>query len=469
MEKIKISELISWTSSVPVFLKSESVSSFSTDSRNIEKNDFFIPLKGPNFDGHRFISEAVKKGISGFAFEKNNKYVTAEIERIRKNNLNISVIECSSMSDFLMNAARGYMSRYLPVSIGVTGSVGKTTVKNFLASILKRCGKTVYSRKSYNNEIGIPKTIFETDKETRYFIAEIGMRAKGQIRELSSACNIKYGIITRIGPSHLEFFDNIEEIAKSKIEISEVIGKNNGILFLNSDDDYYGVLKKYAECETIDCGSNSVYKYNFSNISLEENACYCFDLNLFDSKITRIKLSIPGFHNIYNAMLAAALSYEIGIDKEIIKKSIEETIPEDFRMEITEINNKYIINDCYNANPVSFKSAIDILKTISEMKKTRSVAIIGDMFELGSKSEKYHEDLGKYLLSSGIDVLIALGEKSEIAYCTYMNEKESLDECYYFADKDSLIKSVKDIIRDEDVILIKGSRGNRMEDIINYI
>ncbi len=469
MEKILINDLISWTDSLPVFLKSGAVSNFSTDSRTIKINDFFIPLKGANFDGHKFITAAIDKGISGFAFEKNNEFVPDAVRKAKGSNQAITVLECSNTLSFLMDAARGYMQRYSPVSIGITGSVGKTTTKNFVAGILRNCGKTVYSEKSYNNEIGIPKTIFETESSTKYFIAEIGMRAKGQIRELSSICNVKFGIITRIGPSHLEFFENVEEIARSKIEISEVIGKNKGMIFLNADDDYYHILKKYASCEIMACGSNTNYKYNFSNTFVDENACYGFDLNLFDKKITGIKLSIPGFHNIYNAMLAAAVSFELGIDKKMIRDSIEETFTDDCRMEIIREDGKYVINDCYNANPVSFKSAIDTLKIIALTKNARSVAIIGDMFELGRESEKYHEDIGKYLLLNGIDVLIALGDKSRKTYDIYKEEKTSFGRCYYFKDKDTLIKSVKDIIEKGDIVLIKGSRGNLMEDIIKYI
>lgn len=469
MEKIDIDDLISWTDSAPVILRTKSVIDFSTDSRTVKKNDFFIALKGPNFDGHKFIGEAVDKGISGFAFEKNNEHISDVIKKVRENNLEISIIECRNSLSFLMDAARGYMSRYSPVSIGITGSVGKTTTKNFIASIFKKCGKTVYSKKSFNNEIGIPKTIFETDSDTEYFIAEIGMRAKGQIGELSSICNIKYGIITRIGPSHLEFFENVEEIAKSKIEISRVINKNKGMLLLNADDEYYHVLKKYSECKTISCGHGPGYKYNFSNISADENACYEFDLNLFKKKIIRLRSPIPGFHNIYNVMLAAAISYEIGIDIKIIKESIKETVPDDLRMEIVEINGKYVINDCYNANPVSFKSSIDTLKLISETKKSRSVAIVGDMFELGNKSDKFHEGLGEYLSANGINILIALGGKAKKTYSVFSDNKNNYNECYYFPDKDSLIKSLKDIIKKGDIVLIKGSRGNLMEDIINYI
>lgn len=469
MEKISINDLIVWTGSLPVLLKSGTINNFSTDSRTIKKNDFLIPLKGANFDGHRFIADSIDRGISGFVFEKNNEYAPDALKKAKESRMKLSVLECGDTLSFLMNAAKGYMQRYSPVSIGITGSVGKTTTKNFVAGILKNCGKTVYSEKSFNNEIGIPKTVFGTDGTTQYFIAEIGMRARGQVRELSSICNIKYGIITKTGPSHLEFFENVEEIAKSKSEISETIGKNNGMLFLNGDDEYFHILKKYSECQIAECGGKKEYKYNFSNISADENACYGFDFNFFSKKITDIKLSIPGFHNVYNAVLAAAISFELGVDQKIIKESIEETSAADCRMEIIRENEKYVINDCYNANPVSFKSAIDTLKIIAETKKARSIAVIGDMLELGRESEKYHEDLGRYLLRSGINILIALGDKSKRTYDIYNEEKNSSARCYYFKDKNSLIKSVKDIIEKGDIVLIKGSRGNLMEDIIKYI
>lgn len=469
MENIDINDLLKWTGSQPVLKKEGEISAFSTDSRTVKKDDFFIPLKGGQFDGHEFIADAVNKKVSGFAFNKGYKKIDEIVYRIKKDNLQISALACKNTDDFLLDAARGYRHRYSPVSIGITGSVGKTTTKNFLANITVKTAKTVFSKKSFNNEVGIPKTIFEIDKDTSYFIAEIGMRAEGQVRKLAAICDVRYGIITRIGPSHLEFFGSVQDIARSKAEISEIIESNNGLLFLNGNDEYFPELKKYAISETVICGNTTDYKYNFSNAAADKKACYEFDFNYFDKKIFRARLAIPGYHNIYNAMMAAALSNEIGIKPETIKNALQETQPDDLRMEICEINGKYIINDCYNANPVSLKSAIDTLKTIAETRNSRSVAILGDMLELGSKSDDYHEEIGRYLLEKGIDLLIVFGDKTKTTYQVFRDIKDSANESYYFKDRDSLASSVKNLLRTGDVILIKGSRSNRMEEIINFI
>jgi UDP-N-acetylmuramoyl-tripeptide--D-alanyl-D-alanine ligase len=181
-----------------------------------------------------------------------------------------------------------------------------------------------------------------------------------------------------------------------------------------------------------------------------------------------LKLSIPGYHNIYNAMLASAISMEMGVKEKHIKESIEETLGEDMRMKIMNLNGKYVINDCYNANPVSLKSAIDTLKTISDSRKARSVAIIGDMFELGAHSDKYHEDIGRYLSDKNVNVVISLGSKSRKIYECFKND-DTKHISHHFNDKASLIESIKDVLKEGDVVLIKGSRGNSMEDIIKHI
>ena len=470
MEIIRLSEIINWTKSELLYGKTDDqIRSFSTDSRTITENDFFIPITGENYDGCDFICTALKKGACGFVFDKNLKKMTGILKLVETDHPGVIVLRCGNTLDFLKDTAKGYLNKFNIVSVGITGSAGKTTTKNFIVSILKRTSETVYSQKNYNNEIGISKTIFEVNKNTKYLVVELGMRAKGQIKELARICNLKYGIITGIGPSHLEFFKNIEEIALAKAELGEIIFKNNGLLFLNGDDDYTELIEKNIKCDYVKCGSSTDYKYNFSNCSFDSNARYDFDLNSYDKNILHINLNIPGYHNIYNSILAAGLALHLGSRPEMVKSTISETGTETLRMEVLEKNDIVILNDCYNANPLSVKSAIESLALISENRNMRSVAILGDMFELGAETEKLHEEIGSYLTEKNIDTLIAFGKISASIIKGFENSKNNETKSYYFEKKEELLKKIGKIIKPNDAVLIKGSRANKMENIIDFI
>lgn len=470
MESILLNKILRWTKSKLLLgNKEDRIKSFSTDSRTISRNDFFIPITGENFDGGDFIIETVKKGAGGFVYNKNQKNINEILKLVKTDYPGVVAIECDNTLNFLKEIAKGYLRQFNVVSVGITGSAGKTTTKNFIVSILKRTSDTVFSQKNFNNEIGIPKTIFEVNKKTKYLVVELGMRAKGQIMDLAEICNLKYGIITGIGPSHLEFFKNIEEIALAKAEIGEIIFKNNGILFLNGDDKYTELIEKNIKCVSVKCGSSVDFKYNFSNCRCGLNAIYDFDLNRFDKNILHINLNIPGYHNIYNSVLAAGLSLHLDIEPLLIKNTIKETAPEALRMEIIEKGGKVILNDCYNANPLSVKSAIDSLAIISENRSMRSIAILGDMFELGMETEKFHEEIGSYLSEKNIDILIAFGKISISIFNKFENSKKNKIKSYYFEKKEKLLSKIGKIIKPGDAVLIKGSRANKMENIIDYI
>ncbi|MDD5659714.1 MAG: UDP-N-acetylmuramoyl-tripeptide--D-alanyl-D-alanine ligase [Actinomycetota bacterium] len=470
MESISTKEILSWTKSKLISGSPDSVvSNFSTDSRITVSDDFFIPIKGENYDGHVFIVDALKTGVKGFVYDSNYDDKKNLVSFANRNYPSVLILESGDTVEFLGNVAKGYLKKFKAKSIGITGSAGKTSTKNFLVNILKKVSNTVFTKKNYNNEIGIPKTIFDVNKDTMYFIAELGMRAKGQIARLSEICNLNYGIITGIGPSHLEFFKNIDEIALAKAEIGKTINESKGILFLNGDDAYADLVEKNVKCKVLKCGKGNGFKYNFSNCKNDKFAVYSFDLNYYDKKITRIGLNIPGYHNVYNALLAASTALYFGVEPEKIKDAIGETTSEALRMEIIEKEGKLILNDCYNANPLSLKSAVDSLSIIAKNQKRRSVAIIGDMLELGRASKEMHEEIGHYLAVKEIDVLIALGEKSAGICGKFSQSVKPCKEIHYFKKKEHLLLEIEKIIKSGDAVLIKGSRANKMENIIDYI
>jgi len=474
-EKIKVETVLSWTN---CGLVSGNIKKFiyrvSTDSRTIKKGDFFIPLEGENYDGSDFIEEALKKGAAGFVFEPRLKARLKSWEKSSgtRNFNDLLILQSDNNLTFLEKLASGYIRKFNPTVIGITGSVGKTTTKDFLAKILAKKRRVIFTPANYNTEIGVSKSILNIDRKTEFFIAEIGMRAKGQIGVLSEMCNLNIGAITAVGESHLAFFKGLKEIAEAKAEMSEVLQKNNGVLFLNHDDRNSDLIEKIVSCKVIRFGRNNKLAFNFMERSMDTIGRFTFDYYQNDKKITDIALNIPGYHNIYNACCAAAISSYLNIGKDDIKKGIEQAAIAGSRMEIVRKKDKIIINDCYNASPISTREAVNTLALVSESNNMRSIAILGDMLELGDDSPKFHYEIGRYLSEKKVEVLIAVGKLAENIFNGFQNggnfdKRRNL--CFYFKTKKELISRIGDLIKSKDLILIKGSRANKMEDIINII
>ncbi len=476
-EKIKIENLLSWTECELISGNpGKYIFNISTDSRTIKEGDFFIPVVGENYDGHDFIELALEKGACGFVFESQySERLKLWEKSIKTRKLNdLIIIKSQNNLFFLNNIAYHYIRKFNPTVIGITGSAGKTTSKNLLVSILSRKHKVKFTPENYNTEIGVSKSILEIDGGTEIFIAELGMRGRGQIKLLSDMCNLNIGAITSIGESHLAFFNDLEEIAMAKAEMADILYRNNGVLFLNNDDLYSDFIEKRVKCKNLRFGRDNEIAFNFIEKDVDCMGRFEFDLLKDDKKVTNIKLNVPGYHNIYNACCAAAIALYLDIDTETIKKGIEEAVIESSRMGVINKKDRIIIDDCYNANPLSVKRAIDTLSLISKKRNMRSVAIIGDMLELGSKSPALHADIGRYLSEKKVDVLIAVGSLSANIYKGFknsanLNNSKSSRSCYYFSNKEELMGEIDDLIKPGDIILIKGSRANKMEDIVNMV
>ena len=474
-ENIKVNEIVSWTNCEVISGNIEKyIGNISTDSRSIKKGDFFIPLTGDNYNGHDFIESALEKKACGFVFEAEYR---ERLELLKKragygDPGSLIILQSGSTLDFLKSIAYNYMRKFKPTVIGITGSAGKTTTKDFLVNILGKEHKVVFTPRNYNTEIGVSKSILEIDKDTDFFIAELGMRGKSQIRVLSDICNLNTGAITAIGQSHMAFFKDLQEIAAAKAEMSEILYKNNGTLFLNNDDIYSNFIENKVNCRVEKFGRNSNISFNFIEEKMDDMGRFTFNFFKNDKKIINIGLNIPGFHNIYNACCAAAIGLYSGMSGRSIKEGIESAIIEGSRMEILKKKDRMIINDCYNANPLSVKGAIDSLVSISKKRNMRSVAVLGDMLELGIDSGRLHQEIGEYLSGKKVDVLIAVGSLARNIYEGYRKESgpNKNDGCYfYFASKEKLCEKINGLLEPGDLILVKGSRANKMEDIINII
>lgn len=338
------------------------VQDISIDTRTLKKGDLFIPIKGPNFDGHDYIDQAKNKGAK--------------------------ILDVKDGKKALQDLAKKHRDKFKIPIIGITGSCGKTTTKDMLASILSQKYPTLKNEENLNNEFGVPLTLLKLRKKHKAAVIEMAIQKPGDMDELVEIVRPTHAIVTNIGEAHIKYFKTKENIAKEKNKI-----------------------------------------YNFAEHK-----------QLKPADIKGIKLPIPGKHNLYNAAAAAAMAKGLGCTKKQIKKGLESFKPSSKRMEIIKKNGITIINDTYNANPQSMKAAIE---TLSEFKG-RKIAVLGDMLELGRITKKAHKEIEKFAKSKKIDQVIRVHQKQ---------------------NKKDVIKRIKKIIRPHDIILIKGSRSMKMEEI----
>ena len=412
----------------------ENYNKIKINSKEIKKNDIFVALKGKKFDGHDFIKDAIKNKAKLIITSK-------EISD------NIPYILVDDTTKALGDIAHYMIKKYNPTVITITGSVGKTTTKNIIYHLLKDKYKCITNEKNYNNNIGVPLTIFNINKNTEILILELGMNHPKEISYLSKIINPNISVITNIGSSHIGYLKNKKNILKAKLEIID--GMEEKILFINGDD---SMLKKIKKIKTISSGINKENDLNCYNInsSLYSSS---FIIN-YKNKEYKININLP-YHLINDALIAinVALYYKIDI-KEIIKK-LRTYKTYDKRMSIIKDKNKNtIINDCYNS---SYESLTEVLKLL-EKEKQKKLLIIGDIKELGHLSKKIHKSIKPFIEKINNKDVILIG--SEI--------KNIKIDAKYFNNYEETIKYLNTKKIENTLILIKGSRSMKLENITNY-
>ena len=446
---IKLKEVLSATGGV---LKQGSASRFSgvsTDSRNIRKGELFIPIIGDRFDGHKFIAAAVKKGASAS--------LTSRKIRLP---VNITLISVKDTLKAFHQIARSYKERFKIPFIGITGSSGKTTTKDMLASILSMSGKTLKTEENYNNEIGVPKTLLTLNNTYKYAVIEMAMQGIGEIEELAWMARPGIAVITNVGSAHMEQLKSAGNILKAKSEIL-IFQKKKDIAILPVDDKYFNYLKKKAKGKVISFGIDSPADVKAKAIRFQgDGSSFIIETKAFS---VRVDIPLPGKHNIYDALAAAASAYALGIAPSKIKKGLERFKLSSKRLNIVYSGNIRIIDDTYNANPDSMAASLNIL----ENYQGRRIAVLGDMFELGSIAKKSHENIGKLAANLNIEALITVGKLSE--YTAKSAASNGLRNVHVAGSNKMAVNIIKSILKPNDTILIKGSRGMRMEEIVERL
>jgi len=446
---ITLKEVLSATGGV---LKQGSASRFSgvsTDSRNIRKGELFIPIIGDRFDGHKFIAAAVKNGASASLASR----------KIRLP-VNITLISVKDTLKALHQIARSYKERFKIPLIGVTGSSGKTTTKDMLASILSMSGKTLKTEENYNNEIGVPKTLLTLKNTYKYAVIEMAMQGIGEIEELAWMTRPRIAVITNIGSAHMEHLKSAGNILKAKSEILK-FQKKKDIAILPADDKYFNYLKKKAKGKVVSFGIDSPADVKAKAVRFQgDGSSFIIETKSFN---VRVNIPLPGKHNIYDALAAAASAYALGMAPSKIKKGLEKFKLSSKRLNIVYSGNIRIIDDTYNANPDSMAASLSIL----ENYPPRRIAVLGDMFELGSIAQKSHENIGKLAANLNIEELITVGKLSE--YTAKSASMNGLINVRKTRSNNEAFRILKKIIRPNDTVLVKASRGMRMEEIVERL
>ena len=423
----------------------------SSDTRHIQPQSVFVALRGERFDGHNFLAQA-----------KNAGAIVAVVEDTAKPPDDLVCVQVENTLCALGDLARYHRNRFdIPV-IGITGSYGKTTTRAFLQAALSPKGNILASRENFNNEIGVPKTLFKLGFENRAAIVEMGMRGSGQIEYLAKVARPTIGVITNIGPQHIELLGSLENIALAKAELIQQLPQD-GIAVLPSEGDYSELLIETAQnvgCKIVTFGTSKNAGVRISSTrSVNESVEIEFQLKTQNSKFI-ISLPLPGIHNATNAAAALAVAQVLGIDLNEAVRALETVDVPGARMRVRRANDITVLDDCYNAGPNSMRAALETLRDWTGAK--RRVAVLGTMMELGSFSEDEHRKLVE-TANSCCDFVIGVGAEMCVALQNAQVENICCEDAQEAAHR------VLDVVQNGDVVLVKGSRSVGLEIVVQKL
>jgi UDP-N-acetylmuramoyl-tripeptide--D-alanyl-D-alanine ligase len=430
----------------------QSACSVSTDSRTVKPGEAFFAIRGGAFDGHDFIGEAFKAGAACAVIDRNAD---------RKPFLDKPVIVVRDTVQSLGELAQHYRNKYSIPVIAVAGSNGKTTTKEMIAAVLSTGYNVLKTEANLNNHIGVPKTLFNLRSDHEVAIIEIATNHSGELTYLCGILSPTHGLLTNVGREHLEFFKNIKGAAEAEGELFKALGRS-GIGFVNTDDPYIRErarsLKKKVNYGFSGAGrhiSGEIVGYN-------DDGCATISIRQKNRKPFRVRLSVPGKQSAMNAFAAAAVGCTFKISQRNIQTALRNFINVGKRMEVLHVGGVTILNDTYNANPDSVIGAIETMLTIKT--NGNRIAILADMLELGSASDKEHAQIGKLIESTGIEYVLTHGPLAKLIY-----ENAQVKLKAHYDQKNILAEYAAELISEGDIVLVKGSRGMKMEDVVTFL
>jgi len=423
------------------------VTGVAIDSRKIEDGYLFVPMKGARVDGHSFIPQVMEKGA----------LCTLSEQPLAKPYTYILVDSCKQA---LKSLAEHYRKSLDIKVVGITGSVGKTSTKEMIASVLSQKYNVLKTAGNFNNEIGLPLTIFNIREEHQVAVLEMGISDFEEMHRLAKMAKPDICVITNIGLCHLENLIDRDGILKAKTEMFDY-AQPNAKFILNGDDDKLITVKNWDGYKPFYFGLSTdfaAFADDIQSLSLKGTAC---TLHLGNEAIQTI-IPIPGHHMVYNALAGALVGQELGLNAAEIKAGIESLTPVSGRNNMIATDSLLIIDDCYNANPISTKASLDVLATAD----SRKVAILGDMFELGEKEKELHYEVGKHAAEKGIDLVICIGELSKE---TAKGASCSNTTVYHFDTKADFLEKANTLLQKGDAVLVKASHGMDFPEIIEKL
>jgi UDP-N-acetylmuramoyl-tripeptide--D-alanyl-D-alanine ligase len=431
------------------------VEGMSTDTRNIFKGDCFVALIGENFDGHLYVEKAASLGaVAAIVSETGLKKIPSGVQ--------IPLVIVADTLLALGQVSAWNRTQFTGDVVAITGTAGKTSVKKMLQHVFEEKGTSCATQGNFNNHIGVPLTLLQIDNSYQSAIIELGASSEGEIAYTVNFTQPQISIITNVSSAHLEGFGDIDTIMRTKGEIIDVL-PNSGYAILNADDNYIESWKLRAiHCQVLTFGIQHPANIRGSNVQCHDRGCTFDVLINFPEGVelkTEVSISLLGLHNIMNALatIGAALAAKIPLIR--IVQSLKNMTPPERRMEWKQgVRQLRILDDSYNATPVSVKAAIDVIA----QWESQAWLVLGDMFELGSSAQSVHYEIGCYAKQKNIKNLLVIGNETK-------NTLKGYEGGQWFSNKLDLLSYIKKYAQPNDVILIKGSRGMRMDEVVDAL
>jgi len=420
------------------------------DSRNLQHNSLYAAIVGERLDGHQFIQECFEKGAVACLSEQE---ILPDGEGV--------LLLVKNVREALLKMAAHYRSQFDIPFVGITGSVGKTTTKDMVTSVISQKYNALCTQGNYNNDIGVPLTLFNLTDEHEIAVIEMGMNHFGEIHVLTEVVRPQVGLISNIGVAHIEYLGSREGILEAKMEMFDSMDEH-GIAVFNADNDMLWSMAGKMPQKQVWFGVENkagIYADEIEIVGLEKTKCVIHT----DKGNVEVLIPMPGEHMVLNALSAVAVGLTFGLTLQQIKVGIESFLPTKNRLNMIQEDGLTIIDDVYNANPVSMKASLDILAT----SKGRKVAILGFMGELGAFAETMHTEVGEYAGMKGIDVLYYIGKHAESMAKGARNK--GIKEIYCFDTQEELWEDERFSLEKDDVVLVKGSRSMALEKTVDKI
>ena len=426
-----------------------------TDSRQVQPGDLFFALRGERFDGHDYTEQVAAKGVAAVVVQRGH---------FEHKSLGCAIVAVDDPRKALGQVAARYRGLFeLPI-VAVGGSNGKTTTKELIAAVLKQERQTLWSEASFNNDIGVPMTLLRMDKAHQAAVLEVGTNHPGELAPLVQMIRPNHGVITSVGREHLEFFEDIEGVAREEGWLAELI-PSGGKLFVNGDDQWTSRLVDRARAQVVRVGLEGQNDWRALGVRVDTQGVRFRVAAPAPDFSGDYRIHLLGRHQVVNALFAIAVGRELGLSREAVARGLEECRPAKMRLELQQVGGFRVLDDAYNANADSMVAA---LRTLRDLPcRGRRVAVLGDMAELGAHAESAHEEVGRQAAELGVGQLFAVGQMAPVI--ARAARSAGLNRVLEFADVIAAAAAVKSFVKAGDLVLVKASRAMRLERVVEFL